>query len=205
MCTQVAPGAPGKRREPHVLEFPGVRVTVAPVRDVRPVRGNLGVTLEARVTGHRANRPARDVQHLYAREQLIARRRRLLANDHDALAVLRPADGRDGWPRRQAGWQRPRAAGQTLRLSACRWHEPQMRRPYRLGDREIVVTDAEGGPKLVFALELGFGIGYCVRDAHAIRAPRELRHAVFALGELQCITAVHRQHEELSILVRILR
>jgi hypothetical protein len=78
-----------------------------------------------------------------------------------------------------------------------------MHRPNRFADRHIVVADFKCSSKLVLAIQLRLRVRDRVRQAFAIRAPRELTDPVLAFGELQRVAAPHRHDEQLQDLAAI--
>jgi hypothetical protein len=108
-------------------------------------------------------------------------------------------------PGGQGRGERPSAAGKPLRLSALRGYEPQMSGTHCLRNGHVVVAHPKSIAKFFLAFELGFGVGDGERDALSVRAPSELRDPVLAMGQLQCVAAVHRHDEELSVLLGVRR
>ncbi len=178
-----------------------IAVARIPVSHAGTIRRKLTEAFELFVFSQLAGIAGFNVEDLQCRHVGVALLRVLLPGEEQPLAVGRPRDGRCRRAGRRALGKAPSAGGQPLCFSALCRKNPKVRRLFRLGRKEIVVTHLEGIVMffdLLFVLRL---VGSDVGDLFPVGPPGKLLNAVRRVGNLPGLAAGHGENENLWLCV----
>ncbi len=123
--------------------------------------------------------------------------RMLLPRKQEPLSIGRPRDGRRWGTGRRALGKAPGPRSQSLRLSAFRGQNPEMRRPLRLGGQKVIVADFK---RIMMFLEFLLVLRLVRSDIGnllPIGPPGVLLDAIRRFRNFARFAAGHRENENL--------